>query len=160
MGDKSMLFSNNTTDPAANMVSVQNQYVYSYGNYYNWFSATAGSGIYNESSGNMEYDICPAGWFLPSGNVSGDYAVLESSANVVNGGLASATFRAFPINYLYSGSVYESSLGYRGTEGAYWASTASSNDYAFGLFFKKYEFRAAFANRKHFGFAARCVSGS
>lgn len=54
--------------------------IYSYGNYYNWYSATSGNGTYWKHSGNADGDICPAGWQLPIGssdNVIGSFYYLN-----------------------------------------------------------------------------------
>ena len=42
---------------------------FGYGNYYNWYSATAGNGTYGFSINNKSVtgDLCPAGWHLPKG---------------------------------------------------------------------------------------------
>ena len=45
------------------------------GNYYNWYTATAGTGTYNISDGEVATgSICPAGWRMPNGALSSDIA--------------------------------------------------------------------------------------
>jgi uncharacterized protein (TIGR02145 family) len=53
------------------------------GIYYNYCAATAGTYCDDSSSGsgNAEYDICPAGWRLPTGGQSGEYNTLYSTIN-------------------------------------------------------------------------------
>ena len=70
--DQSRLRTDNTTLFTDNTSSSYNaeSNVYSYGNYYNWYSATAGHGKYGSSYGSgytAPGDICPAGWHLPTG---------------------------------------------------------------------------------------------
>ena len=47
----------------------------SYGYYYNWYAATAGTGTCSMSSGNATASICPKGWRLPTGGSSGGLTV-------------------------------------------------------------------------------------
>ena len=68
--DQSMLSTNNTTlaGTTANSMKNPSGNTYSYGNYYNWYSATAGNGKYENGSGYIAPgDICPSGWRLPIG---------------------------------------------------------------------------------------------
>ena len=147
------------TDNTANRVSFANTSTimsdhnvsfYSYGNYYNWYSATAGNGKY--STGNdvtTSGDICPAGWHLPTGTGSGEFGLLSNSL----GGRKNASDEAlnmsssttptaaiidkrlchFPNNLLRSGSVSGASLSDRGSNGYFWSSTAVSNNSAYNL---------------------------
>ncbi|MDR0884084.1 MAG: hypothetical protein LBN05_05720 [Oscillospiraceae bacterium] len=52
-----------------------------YGYLYNWSAATAGESrtTMPANSGDAANSICPAGWHLPSGDGTGDYAVLNAS---------------------------------------------------------------------------------
>ena len=88
--DQSRLRTDNTTNRATytsgQMVTSQNANTYSYGNYYNWYSATAGRGTYSFSTNNNSVagDLCPSGWRLPVGgqttvNTTGDFYVLGKS---------------------------------------------------------------------------------
>ena len=54
--DRSMLYTGNTTERGSTPATRAN--TYSYGNYYNWYSATAGNGTYSMSSGNTAGDLC------------------------------------------------------------------------------------------------------
>lgn len=88
---------------------------YSYGNYYNWYTATAGNGTSNLTTlgAVVGGDICPAGWRLPSGYGSaGDLAKLD----IAMGGdgkkqtdgsevaiASSLRWRTYPYNFIYSG---------------------------------------------------------
>ncbi len=50
------------------------------GAYYNYCTASAGSYCYSygEDAGDATEDICPIGWKMPSGDISGEYAALGS----------------------------------------------------------------------------------
>ncbi|MBR3246375.1 hypothetical protein IKF87_00615, partial [Candidatus Saccharibacteria bacterium] len=165
--DQSMLAANNTTlftNNTASSYSASSN-VYSYGNYYNWYSATAGNGTYSKSSGNVSGDICPAGWHLPTGkNASGDFGVLDvamggtgASQSTVE---ASNRWRTYPNNFVYSGSVSGSSVDIRGWYGGYWSSSTSSSNYAYFLYFLSDSVRPDTSNtNKYLGRMARCVAG-
>lgn len=160
--DKSMVFTGNTTNTVSNMTSAYAS-IYSYGNYYNWYSATAGYGTYSKLSGNTAGDICPAGWHLPTG---GDIATELGALDVVMGGtgsyqetsVASQRWRKFPNNFVYSGNVYDSSVYGRGVEGRYWSSTAYNRNNAYHLTFHSiFVYPDSRDYYKYEGFMARCV---
>ena len=183
------------TDNTANRVSyAQNASMstganlYSYGNYYNWYSATAGRGTYGFSTNNNSTagDLCPAGWKLPQG---GNKTRIESNddndfwnlvVDALNGGTnpdnyASSTMpyyngsteagpvdaliRTWPNNFLHSGYVSGASLSSRGSVGNYWSSTANSSVGAYGLaFYSTGVSPGAGLSNKYYGRAIRCIS--
>ena len=104
--------------------------IYSYGNYYNWYSATAGTGTYSSISVDATGSICPKGWSLPSGKSGGEYDVLNDLAN--NGDNTSdAGLRKYPVNLIYSGRYYWQTSFDQTNLGEYWTKTAfSDNDNA------------------------------
>ncbi|MDO5451818.1 MAG: FISUMP domain-containing protein [Candidatus Saccharibacteria bacterium] len=109
--------------------------LYSYGNYYNWYSATAGRGTLSTGSGvTATGDLCPTGWHLPTGNIPGDYYAMNTA---VNGDSTSSDtgLRSYPNNFLYSGYVNGVSFNGRGSAGFYWSSKAVNNDNAYVLGF-------------------------
>ena len=121
---------------------------YSYGGYYNWYTATAGNGHYSDTDTTASGDICPAGWHLPSADTGGDYTILNSKL----GSVYNATYAAFPNNFVMSGLTNYSS-GTVSNTGAIdvWSSTAySSNTDGYA------------AQNKHFdkklGLPVRCVA--
>lgn len=98
---------------------------YSYGIYYNWYTATAGYGTQEVESGwddeigsriapSMDGDICPSGWRLPvAKNINSgefDSAIPGSLYSLIgiwggSGGQLddSEIFANYPFNYVYSG---------------------------------------------------------
>ncbi len=170
--DQSMLATNNTTlyiNNTSSNYSASN-YVYSYGNYYNWYSATAGHGTYNKSSGNTAGDICPTGWHLPTGRSSGDFGLLDialggpgsgtSSSTTPTGSTMSGLWRSFPNNFTYSGSVMGSFIGSRNGGADYWTSSANGNDNAINLIIINGNVSPGTAgNYKYQGKSVRCVHG-
>ena len=168
--DQSMLATNNTTlftNNTSTNYSAESE-VYSYGNYYNWYSATAGHGKYDSSYGS-EYtapgDICPAGWHLPTGgSASAEFGALD----VAMGGTgteqstteASNRWRSYPNNFVYSGYVYGSSVYDRNSRGSYWSSSAYYSNYVYDLRFRSsYVDPGTSFTYRYFGGFARCVAG-
>ena len=152
------------TDNTANRVSYTttdtmsiDANLYSYGNYYNWYSATAGNGTYSKSSGNSTGDLCPTGWHLPTGNTTGEYYAMNTA---VSGGSTSsdAGLRSYPNNFLRSGYVAGASLVYRGSDGYYWSSTARNSYYAYDLYFgSSFVSPGTVSSSKNGGRAVRCL---
>ncbi len=109
---------------------------YSYGAYYNYYTATAGNGGYGLSTKGAQVngDICPMGWRLPTGYAkSNDLGVLDVAYGGTGvkqetgseGALASERWRAYPLNQIYSGEQKESSSYNRGNS----AGMSSASNY-------------------------------
>lgn len=185
--DQSLL---NTTNTIANITPSQTQSVtsanahtnfsktiYSYGNYYNWYSATAGYGTSSRSTSEPTAgDLCPAGWKLPYGNTGtsgttniggtkGGFSYLDKRMGGTGAyqstSVASNKWRMFPNNFIYSGNWSGSSASNRGYYGYYWSASAFNSSYAHFLSFESanvypgYNFIG-----KYQGFTVRCVAGS
>ena len=89
--------------------------IFSYGNYYNWYSATAGNSEQETTSTTVNGDICPVGWM----GGTGDHQMTVAATN---------KWRSFPNNYIYSGLwKAEGSASNRGYIGYYWTSTADDD---------------------------------
>ena len=151
-----------------------NESVYSYGNYYNWYSATAGSKGYGYGSyGDIASgSICPRGWMLPyggsgrggagetKGNTSGGYYYL----NLLMGGRdyenESQPWRSFPNNFVYSGYIDGSNGKHdRGAEGHYWTSdNASDGENTTLKIMPNNSIDATNHDAKWYGNSVRCVS--
>lgn len=164
--NQSMLATNNTTMAGTTINSMTNAFynVYSYGNYYNWHSATAGRSGYAESSGNSTGDLCPNGWRLPTGgSATADFGALD----VVMGGTggsqdsvaASLRWRKYPVNLVFSGDVRGGSITGRDTRGNYWSSTAANLPSAFTMAVYSTGLDPGIASsKKHMGAMVRCVA--
>ena len=181
---QSMLATNNTTLFTNNTSSSYDtsSNVYSYGNYYNWYSATAGHGTYSKSSGNVSGDICPAGWHLPKGGDKSQESTNEFWQLIVtglNGGTNPAKYdnasypyytgaeatsvsnalSSYPNNFVSSGYVNGSSVSSRGSGGLYWSSSANGSGRAYFLSFNSsYVYPGTNLDLKYFGIMARCVA--
>ena len=132
---------------------------YSYGIYYNWYTATAGHGVMDTAKNvNVSGDICPRNWHLPTSTNSGEWATLN---RVVNGGVsnADAGLRTYPVNLIWSGDYSTGrTSGYN--NGRYWSSTGYDASNAYRMGHQESGSKGASPNgnyRKWDGFAVRCV---
>ena len=188
--DQSMLATNNTslfTDNTASGYSASSN-VYSYGNYYNWYSATGGHGKYGDDYGSSFVspgDICPAGWHLPKGGNKANEASNEFWSLIVTGinngvnpanynsssypyyeGTAEGTpisnaLRSYPNNLVYSGYASGSSVGDRNSSGYYWSASGNNSSGAYSLYFyRRYVRPGTYNDIKSGGRMVRCLSGS
>ena len=70
----------------------------------------------------------------------------------------SLRWRKYPVNFVYSGYVYNGSVYYRGSYGSYWSSTAYSIDAYFLQFNSSEVYPGTRSNFKYGGEAIRCVA--
>ena len=115
----------NRSKPASSTTNDSNSSWYSYGVYYNYYTATAGNGGFSldTKGAQVNGDICPVGWRLPTGYTkSNDLGTLDVAYGGTGvkqetdeeGALASERWRAYPLNQIYSGEQKESSGYNRG----------------------------------------------
>ena len=137
---------------------------YSYGVYYNWYTATAGNGTYSSVSssgtdgkGNMDGDICPKNWHLPTGNTTGEYNTLNGS---INNGITNndTNWRAYPNNFIWSGDYNNNKRTGSFGNTRLWTSTAKDNNNAYRLGLESSKVTpSSNAYNKWDAFAVRCV---
>ncbi|MBQ2673319.1 MAG: InlB B-repeat-containing protein, partial [Prevotella sp.] len=175
--DQSIINTNNSdlgnTDLTASYnASGDNVQWYSYGNNYNWYSATAGNGKQETGSNvTVEGDLCPAGWQLPyggsgdgsegnnKGNTNGGFYYLNQQMGGNTSSTDSNNWRSFPNNFVYSGGWYGSSAGNRGYYGYYWSSTAGGTYGAYYLYFGNGVVSPGMSNgNKGNGVSVRCLA--
>lgn len=116
----------------------------SYGGYYNYCAASAGTNCQSSSATNTTYDICPAGWRLPTDSE--------------NYGIAGFYDSAF--SPVYSGRYRNGSLDDTGSYGSWWSSTADGSSYQYYLYYYGGNLRATDYGNKYYGFSVRCVRSS
>lgn len=145
---------------------------YSYGNYYNWYSATAGNGNHEtDLNTTVNGDICPAGWHLPyggegddptqgdKGNTSGGFYYLNQQMGKGDSVNDSNNWRSFPNNFTYSGNWNGASARNRGTYGGYWSSTTDDIYGVYGLgIVSGGAYPGVTGASKSFGVSVRCVA--
>lgn len=130
---------------------------YSYGNYYNWYTATAGNGTFSTTSGGIQGDICPYNWRLPTGGDNASEITILN--NLINQGRTSSDqgLTKFPGNFVYSGDYnYNKGTG-RGTYARVWSSVAydASNAFRFGIAYLSVTPIRSY--RKWDAFSVRCI---
>lgn len=127
-------FCTSNTSACNNQVKFNSgDFFYAYGVYYNWYTATAGHGIYSisDSRTRVEGDICPKGWSLPTGySVNGDFALLDialggSGENKYSTAMSNA-WRSYPNNFVYSGQQKGNTIVNRSETGNYHGASPSS----------------------------------
>ena len=101
-----------------------------YGDYYNFFAASAESGTYSMSSGNATDSLCPKGWQLPplSGNKSWNNLLVDAY-NLQNNESGSTAVRKATIDMPYSGRIWDGNgnIFSRGIGGDWWSAGVSEN---------------------------------
>ena len=150
----------------------QNSRWYSYGGMYNWYTATAGNGVYSIYDGVTAGDLCPAGWGLPyggsstnlyGGNTNGGFYYLLvrlGSGTAISGISGSSIVRSYPNNYVYSGTYQSNSAYSRGSNGHYWASWApNSAVYGASIYVTSGSIIGDIATARATGLAIRCRAG-
>ncbi len=123
------------------------------GVYYNYCAATAGSYCYaeNAGSGNASYDICPAGWRMPTGN-DGEYRALYMAYSLDVNNFLNA------LSTPLSGKNYVDSVVNQGSEGDYWSSTYYGGSIMYILEISSSSVGARSANARGFGYSVRCIA--
>ncbi|MBR0431723.1 InlB B-repeat-containing protein, partial [Candidatus Saccharibacteria bacterium] len=139
---------------------------YSYGAHYNWYTATAGNGVYGTTANtSLSGDICPAGWFLPYGNTTtntgnrsgGFYYLgvqLQATANNQN---SAKKWLQYPNNFVYSGYYSGQSSHNRGYGGIYWSSTSSGNYLSYTAQIYNGYLNISNSSYKNNGLTIRCI---
>lgn len=132
-----------------------------YGVYYNWYTATAGTGTYSVTSGEAAGSICPKGWILPPNSGERSYYNLLFTKGGLSNNAASATaMQTTPYNFPLSGGSYGEGIDYVGSYGYFWSSTAYNDYSAYDLGFGSSNVYPQVDDSKGGGSSVRCVFGS
>ena len=142
-------FGTSCSDTAKNMLAGGSD---SYGAYYNWYAATAGTGTCSMSSGNATASICPKGWRLPTGGSSGEFEALYNKYS------SSSAMLGSPVNFVLSGYRYYTFTLSQGSGGYYWSSTARSSANANYLYLDSSDVYPATSDARIYGYTVRCVA--
>ena len=144
-----------TTTNSANGLDTDPVSGTAYGTLYNFCAASAGTVCVNSASSNAVYDICPAGWRLPTGNTGGEFESLYSHYNSVDltrnpidsGGAAFGLVGLFTSSTPYS----------QGTSGFFWSSTIMSTTSAYRLGVGTSSVNPTNGGGRDYGAAIRCI---
>ena len=129
------------------------------GNYYNWYTATAGTGTSAMTYGDASASICPKGWRMPAYSASN----ARSFANLIGSNtydLSAAALRIDPMNFILSG-IYIASSGNitnQGNNGYYWNSVATSYPRATMFLSSRTSISLQQSNDRKNGLQVRCVA--
>ena len=156
------------------------------GTYYNFCAATAGTYCWASGAGkdlpdtivDAPYDICPAGWHMPTGGVRkndteqvdtgeiGDYQTLcniLNGPNCTNGMSMTATNQnslQYKLGLPLSGYLYSDTQNSYGSLGRWWSSTYYNGYAMYYLTVNSGNVWPMNANNRYYGFTMRCVVGS
>ncbi len=132
-----------------------------YGGYYTWYAATAGTGREYMSSGSATNSICPKGWRLPTGGDGGEFRAMASnygSSSDAASWLSALQAKPVP-GFALAGYYDHNFVSDQGGGGRYWSSTASGSGYAYRLYFGSPGVNpTGGVNREYYGYSVRCVS--
>ena len=116
----------------------------SYGGYYNYCAASAGTVCDNTTEQDAAQDICPKGWRLPT-------------LDEMNG------IRSFVSAFspVYSGTYGNGSLGNTGSYGTWWSATAYTSYFQFRLFYSSGRlYTSGEGSYNYHGYSVRCIRSS
>ncbi|MBQ7201774.1 InlB B-repeat-containing protein [Candidatus Saccharibacteria bacterium] len=129
-----------------------------YGMLYNYYAITGGTISGDSNSTNATYDICPAGWRLPTGGSSGELATLYSYYNTYNSLRAPYSNGGAAFNqpgYFGNGSADVVNKGY---SGSFWSSTTYNSTYRYSLYVDSSpKIQETAGSIRYAGHSARCV---
>ena len=130
-----------------------NAYVNSDGGFYNWYTATAGTGTTSVSVQEQKApsSICPKGWKLPTGHIS--------NADFVN--ISSYIFpnpTSSPVNFLLAGKISNGAISYNGTYGYYWGSNVRASSLAYALHLNSSGGSPDYYHDEKDGVSVRCIA--
>ena len=129
------------------------------GAYYNYCAASVGYYCFGNgtSAGNTYsnsiYDVCPAGWRMPTGGSSGEYNALYTNAAINSN---NATFRdvlSTPLSGRFNGGMAAN----RGLSGIFWSSTGRNVMDAYGLHVSAYSVSPNNFEHLNYGLSVRCL---
>lgn len=132
-----------------------------YGCYYNWHTATGGSGSSATTSGDANYSICPAGWTLPTRQQYSSFITYynTSASILVNPTSATENINGASAPGLLLGGFYMNTGGSgQGARSIYWSRSASSARDAIAVFVDPAISVAH--GRKYTGVPVRCILDS
>ena len=134
---------------------------YKIGTYYNYCAASAGSYCYGNGtsegtpSGNAAYDICPAGWRMPTGGASGEYQALATAIPGTTAGDADSLQAQLstPVSGAYrSGTAYR-----QGTYGLFWSSTIYTATNMYRMHVSGTAVSSQSSDNRTYGLSVRCI---
>lgn len=124
---------------------------------YNFYAASAGTITDSSNSVDAEYDVCPAGWRMPTGG-NGTYSEWNNLYAQYN---TSAKLRAAPSNggagISLGGFAVTGSRGYVGSYGVYWSKSYAQSANMYNLLLTTSSVDAINSIDRTYGASIRCI---
>ena len=114
----------------------------SYGGYYNYCAASAGTVCSDTMKQDAAQDICPKGWRLPTNSEQSDIRSFASAFSPV-----------------YSGYYSYGSLSSTGSDGYWWSAIAFTSTYQHDLYYSSGSLTTRGGSRDY-GYSVRCIRSS
>ena len=152
---------NNATVNTTGTPDAQSKYI---GNYYNWYTATAGTGTYSMANGEATGSICPKGWKLPTaGSTTANFNSLTQALVGANTNTSFVPDKSFAMqsapNYFVLSGYYNGGVYYQGSRGHWWSRTAYSSTGAHYLYLATTSVHPQSSiYLKYEGLSVRCVA--
>ena len=127
-----------------------------YGTLYNYYVASAGTIAGTSNSSDASYDICPAGWRLPTGGSTGEFQALYTEYN--SNALMRASIKNAGAAFALAGLFGNNTPVVQGTNGRYWSSTRRNNTVMHLLVLDTSDVSPKDYNARSAGYAIRCVA--
>ena len=139
------------------------------GNYYNYCAASGGTYCYASGSGtgDAQYDICPAGWQMPTGGDyqgsgvgDGEYFALGTALGLTFDedwwGFPGTTYQT-ALSTPLSGGFDNGSAGRQGGRGYFWSSTRDNGDDMYILRVASGYALPTVSSNRYYGSSLRCI---
>ena len=138
------------------------------GVYYNYCAASAGSYCYDSGTPSSDpdtstlqdakYDLCPAGWRMPTGSSSGEYQALYATYSSASEGQAVA-FR-IALSTPLSGTFLSGSASGQAVSGVFWSSTSNNGNDMYYLNVSSSKVYPSNSYTRNNGYSLRCLLSS
>ena len=142
------------------------------GNYYNYCAASGGTYCYASEGGtdDAQYDICPAGWRMPTGGNyqgsgvgDGEYFALGTALGLTfdedEWGFTGTTYRV-ALSTPLSGRFLSRSAYSQGSYGYFWSSTYRNDYNMYNLYVDSGRASPTGSSNRNYGNSLRCLLGS
>lgn len=128
-----------------------------YGTLYNFYAASAGTVSGSVNSGDATYDICPAGWRMPTGGSTGEFSALYGNAAYNTIAKIRAPISENGAAFALAGRFYDAGPTSQASFGYYWSSTRNNDATMKTIRFTTSYFFANDSVGRTSGFAIRCI---
>ena len=128
-----------------------------YGTLYNYCAASAGTICVASNSSNASYDLCPAGWRLPTSNTGGEFATLYGNASYNTNAKMRASITNGGAAFALAGYFYSSTPTNQGSSGNYWSSTRRNNTNMYRLTLNTSFVNPSDYSNRNNGHSIRCI---